>query len=1177
MEAILKTGAPGGREVEPRWPPLVGVFGAARTKHVYGRLQSRGLEQTPRSQVVRIGLFGGVSATTDGGELLDVGPAKCQAVLAVLALSAGSAVPVTRLVDLVWGDQPPRTAEKTLQSYIVRLRTGLGADSIVRIGAAYRLAGPVDAVDVARFRRQLDSGAIEAALVEWTGMPLAGLDAPALTPIVNGLVEQWLGAVETDLARRVETDPAGVIGPLTELTATYPFREGLWSLLMTALYRVGRQADALAAFQQARGHLVKHLGVEPGPQLMEVESRILDHDKRLRGGAGSDSPAARPTGTVTFGFCAVEDPGRLWATNPKKTAAAMARLDELVRAAVHRQGGFLFVIGGESFGAAFHQVDDAAAWATELQLAVSSEPWQGGVEPRLRIGLHTGETEDAVNGYFGAAVNFAERLASAGCGGQTLLTAVTVAMLDRSDLADLGDYRLDGETADQHIFQLGAGKHPALRGQHCRPGNIPLRLGHLIGRDHDLDVLARALAQSPVVTLVGPGGIGKTRLALAAAQLPDPGRTGGAWLIDLTSIPSSGDVGRVVVDTLGLKEHPGCTLIGSVVAELQSRPTLLVLDNCEHVIDGASELATAIARGCPTVRVLATSREALGIDDEQLLPVAPLDPVGPAAELFNERARAVCVTFDAAASRVDVEEICRRLDGIPLAIELAAARSRTLNPPDLVARLGNRLHLLTGGHRTSAEHHRTLRATIGWSYDLLTATQQVLVRRLAIFAGPFDVAAAARVTAEPPTLTGEVGLAAVDDLLGELVERSMLIVESGRFGRRFRLLETIREFTAEQLSADDDSVLIAGRHAQWCVDQVTHIHRLLGGPAEAEGVARLAELLPNLRAGFDWACAAGGRELADALVRPIVGEVNLRQQTEISDWAERILAVTPLTETDDVAFWLVCATYRCKQSGDHDRYEQLVHRYSDPNHPLVRYTRAYFYGDELTRHAPKAVAWFRRRGEDYSAELAETGGVAAGLMNSGRFAELDDYAATLAARYRAQGPPTLLYVALTMLGYSALLQGEPVLADRFFDEAVSVEVPDRTISVNKPIEARAAFRRGNRSAAFRTLRAYVDELLATDYPDLATNAAVEFINMMVTIDRLPAAARVLDYLALAGDFGALAARTLVADSAAQIAANPERIPNHDRSAEPRLDARRALTYMRDVLDELQVPTHVPPN
>ena len=215
------------------------------------------------SPVVRIGLFGGVSAATDGGKTVDVGPAKCQTVLAVLALSAGSVVAVPRLVELVWGEEPPRTAEKTLQSYVVRLRKGLGPDSIVRTGAAYRLAVEADAVDVARFRRQLDVGDIEAALAEWTGTPLAGLDAQGLTPMVDGLVEQWLGAVEIDLMRRVETDAPAAIGPLTELTANHPFREGLWSLLMTALYRVGRQADALAAFQKARRHLVEQLGIEP--------------------------------------------------------------------------------------------------------------------------------------------------------------------------------------------------------------------------------------------------------------------------------------------------------------------------------------------------------------------------------------------------------------------------------------------------------------------------------------------------------------------------------------------------------------------------------------------------------------------------------------------------------------------------------------------------------------------------------------------------------------------------------------------------------------------------------------------------------------------------------------------------------------------------------------------------
>ncbi|WP_218038363.1 BTAD domain-containing putative transcriptional regulator [Acrocarpospora pleiomorpha] len=924
---------------------------------------------------MRIGLFGGVTATV-GGETVDVGPAKCQTVLAVLALSAGSVVPVPRLVELVWGDDPPRTAEKTVQSYVVRLRKALGPDSIVRTGAGYRLAVAADAVDVARFRRRLDVGDVQAALAEWTGTPLAGLDAHALTPMVDGLVEQWLGAVEADLERRVGTDVQAAVGPLTELTACHPLREGLWALLMTALYRVGRQADALAAYQKARRHLVEELGIEPGPRLRDLESLILGHDERLRGSG-------------------------------------------------HR------------------------------------------------------------------------------------------------------------------VLPLGDGA-----------GNLPVRLGRLIGRDEDLGVVAGVLAESPVVTLVGPGGIGKTRLALAAAQMSGAA----AWLVELADIASPGDVPRVVADTLEVEESSGRTLTQSIVVALRSRAALLVLDNCEHVIDGAAELAHAVAERCPSVRVLATSREPLGIGGEQLVEVAPLDPAGPGAELFNERARAVSLTFDPQAHRDDVEEICRRLDGVPLAIELAAARTRSLAPPDLVARLGAPLRLLTGGRRTSAERHRTLRATIDWSYDLLTRPQQVLFQRLSIFAGPFDLAAAGSVAAG----------ADIDDLLGDLVDKSMLVAESGPFGRRFRLLESIRELAAEHLAEEGQTGLIAERHARWCRDSVADIHRLLVGPAEIEGVARLGQLWPNLRAAFDRACAAGDREAADALVRPVAAEVNLRKQSEISDWAERILAITPADDEEQIVYWLAWAAYRAMQSGDHDGYERLVRRHGRPDHPLIRYTRAYLYedGEAQRESAAEAVAWLRRIGEDHAAALTEIAGVASGLLSVGRFEELDGFVPALVDRYRVQGPPTFLCLSLAMLGYSALLQGDADRADRFFDESASVAVPHRTVSVGKPMEARSAFRRGDRPGAFRILRSYVEELLETDYTDVARIAAVEFVNMMAAIGRLRDAARVLDYLATTGDFGALALRTLVADAAGQIAAGVVQ-PGQ------KFDARQALEYMRDVLAALR--------
>lgn len=232
---------------------------------------------------MRISLFGGVRVTTDGGEPLDVGPARSQAVLAALALSAGSAVPVPLLVEQVWGGQPPRTAEKTLQWYVAQLRKSLGADTIERVGAAYRLAVPADAVDVGRFLRHLDAGNVDAALREWSGAPLASLDVVGMASAVDGLVERWLDATERSLTQRIDADPGGAVGRLTELTAQHPFREGLWALLMTALYRSGRQAEALAAFRNARRLLIEELGVEPGVRLREIEALLLSGgDAKLR-------------------------------------------------------------------------------------------------------------------------------------------------------------------------------------------------------------------------------------------------------------------------------------------------------------------------------------------------------------------------------------------------------------------------------------------------------------------------------------------------------------------------------------------------------------------------------------------------------------------------------------------------------------------------------------------------------------------------------------------------------------------------------------------------------------------------------------------------------------------------------------------------------------------------------
>jgi predicted ATPase/class 3 adenylate cyclase len=1109
---------------------------------------------------MRIRLLGDVGATSGDGRKLHLGPAKCQTVLAALALSAGSAVPVWRLIELVWGEEPPRTATRTLQSHLARLHRTLGAGSIVRSGNAYRLAVAPDAVDALRFQRHLDAGETQQALAEWKGLPLAGITPVGLAPVVDGLIEQWLGAIEDDLALRVERDATAAIGQLTELTARYPLREGLWALLMTALYRVGRQGDALRAYRDARQQLADQIGVEPGPRLREVRALILDQDEKL-GDAGptkARSARGKPTGTVTFAFSEVVEVSRSWAAHRDEMAEAMARYHRVVDTAARRHGGHVFATTGDSFGLAFHSAADAASWAEDLHAALTHRSLPD-LEIRVRIGLHTGDAVEWERGYYGPPIHVATRLAAEAHPGQIVLSGATASALDRDDLRHLGRHRLHGVQGRHHLYQLGDGRHPPLRIEEDRSGNLPLRLGRLIGREPDLDVVSAAMVASPVVTLVGSGGVGKTRLALAAAHrvaVED-----GTWVVDLAEITSAEDVVRAVAGVLGIREGPGPISDRILVSGLRSRRMLLVLDNCEHVVDGVTRLAQTIAERCPEVTVLATSRVGLGLGlgYERLVAVGPLDPAGAGRELFNERASAVAPGFDPAASRVEVEEICRRLDGIPLAIELAAARTASLTPTDLLDRLDDHLRLLVSGRRAGAERHRTLRATVQWSYDLLTPLEQRLLRRLSIFAGPFDLAAAETVASD-----AELDTHAVDDRLGDLVDCSMLTVESGPFSRRFRLLETIRQFASEHLAGEGETAAVAERHASWCLNRLDHIEPILAGPSEVIGVAHLDEIWPNLRAAFEWACAAGDRDLAYALVRPVVSEIVRRSRNEIGDWVERILTLTPPSEEKLVSFGLLWAAQRYKLSSDPDAYRRLASTHGEPDLPVIHLARASAEQDyaAMSKWAPVAVADLRRQGEHNQAEQFELD-IAAGFLFTGQFEQSDAVADLLIQRYRADGPPSLLNWALMLRGYSALLQQQDERAEELLHAALQVEVPERTHSPNKPLEARALFRSGDRTRAFRILGEQVETLLATRNLQAVCVSSLEFINMMAEVGRLEDAARQLGYLDATAPYW----RPLVANARIRIMsdlgqAQPDAIIGDGQALEHMIGVLRALTTAR---------------
>lgn len=446
-----------------------------------------------------------------------------------------------------------------------------------------------------------------------------------------------------------------------------------------------------------------------------------------------------------------------------------------------------------------------------------------------------------------------------------------------------------------------------------------------------------------------------------------------------------------------------------------------------------------------------------------------------------------------------------------------------------------------------------------WSYDLLSAPQQRLFERLSAFVGPFGLEAAEAVAEE------DDDAAATDQLLGDLVERSMLGVESGPFGRRFRMLETLRQFASERLAARGETHPMARRHATWCKTEVAAIQQLLTGSGEIEGVARLAELWPNLRVAVDWACSSGDVRLADALVRPVAAEADLRRQAEIGDWAERILDLLPPDDDAGVVFWLLWAGHRHAQAGDHAAWNALLDRYGHDDHPVIRFNSGYLSGVGADSHAssPAAIAWLREHGEDHAADLLEVSGTAASLMTLSRFAELEALAAEMSARHR-MGAPTLRYFALGLQGYATQYQGRGEEAARHFTAASAVELPAGTYRVIQTVEARMAFEQGDRPRAYRILRDNVETLLDTDYTDVTRMVAVEFITMMAGADRLGDAADVLTYLDTTGDFGKLARVALVADAVSRIEADPRLAAGPDVG----LDARAALVRMRDVLAEL---------
>jgi predicted ATPase/class 3 adenylate cyclase/DNA-binding CsgD family transcriptional regulator len=584
--------------------------------------------------------------------------------------------------------------------------------------------------------------------------------------------------------------------------------------------------------------------------------------------------------TVTLVFTDIEGSIRLWEADREAMAEASARHNRIVREQIEVSGGHVFKTVGEAFRAVFADPSAALASAVAIQRAAGAEPWPSGLLIRVQMAVHSGACVERDGDYFGPVVSRVARLLAAGHGGQVLVSGTTCELLAGRQpggigFRDLGEHRLQDLGRPERVFQVtGPGlawefgplrslDDPALR------HNLPSQATSFVGRAAELTELrSLVLGGSRLVTIAGPGGIGKSRLALQVAAEVLDGAGDGIWLVELAPVAEPDLVARAAAAVLQVREEPGRAMLDTLVDAVGDRHLLLVLDNAEHVLGAAAKLADALMRSCPRACLLVTSREPLGVGGEHIfrvppLPVPPADLAAPgqlaafeSVQLFTERASMhrqgfVLDTANAAA----VAAVCVRLDGIPLALELAAARLGSLSVPEISSRLDQRFRLLTGGNRTALPRHQTLRALIGWSYDLLHPGEQIMLDRLSVFAGGWTLEAAEAVTS-----TGDAGEWPMLDHLAALVSKSLVLADDIGGSTRYRLLETIRHYAAERLSLRAGPELDRTRtaHRDYYLALVETADTHLRGRDEAVWLDRLEVEFDNIRAALAFSLADPG-------------------------------------------------------------------------------------------------------------------------------------------------------------------------------------------------------------------------------------------------------------------------------------------------------------------------------
>ena len=774
-----------------------------------------------------------------------------------------------------------------------------------------------------------------------------------------------------------------------------------------------------------------------------------------------------PSGTVTFLFTDLEGSTRLWEKYPEAMQSALARHDTIVRKAIESHGGVVVKTTGDGFHAVFVSAPGALAAAVAAQRRLGSESWGSTGPLAVRIGLHSGAAEFRGGDYPGPTVNRAARVMSVAHGGQVLVSGATAELVrdgprEGAGLMDLGEHRLRDLGRPERLFQVrGPGlrvSFPPLGSLDVLPNNLPEQLTSFVGREQEVACVVGALREYRVVTLTGTGGVGKSRLGLQVAGELVAEFRDGVWLCQLAPIRDPDAVPAVVAGVVGVDAQPGQAMTDAVIERLRYAEVLLVLDNCEHLLDPVARLVAAIERACPRVAVLASSREGLDIEGERVVAVTALGLPEPdsdveaiehsaAVRLFVERARAGKEGFWLGPENAEsVADLCRRLDGLPLAIELAAARVAAFTPAELLERLDHRFRVLTGSRRTGEARHRTLHATIDWSYQLLEEREQRLFERLAVFAGGCTLAAAEAVAAGRGLERDDIW-----DLVARLVARSLVVADDDVIETRYRLLESIREYALERLHETGDAEHVHTAQARYYAAFVQAAVPALAGRDELVWTTRIDRDLDNIRVALDWAIRAADADTAVRILScasaPSPAYVSGFNRT-IDPAAESVLRIPGATEDPKFPEALVAAAWLAANRGDTELAVRHCHdaqrAAEDPTvvTPYVWVTRGAIatmegHSDELLQNFERAVAGYRAREDpELPTPLANLANIRYAVRGHAPTAVSEALEALELAR--RSGAPHVIAIALATAG-AVLADAEPQRALALMHEAIELE------------------------------------------------------------------------------------------------------------------------------------------